>query len=105
MGEIMRTQRDTGTQKQRWQAYKAINSKRLDFLVIDPYGYPVLAVEYQGAGHYQGNAIERDAVKRAALEKASIPFIEVPAQYDQEEIEQHIRTILQASRTKRNRHN
>ena len=44
-------------------AYYAINSKRVDFLIIDPYGEPKVVVEYQGAGHYQQNSEERDLIK------------------------------------------
>lgn len=50
--------------------YACVNSKRCDFVVIDPNGYPALAIEYQGSGHYTANADERDTVKRLALEGA-----------------------------------
>ena len=58
-------------------AFRAVNSKRADMLVVDARGMPVAAIEVQGAGHYQGNARARDAVKRAALESAGVPLIEV----------------------------
>ena len=58
-------------------AFRAVNSKRADILVVDARGMPVAAIEVQGAGHYQGNARARDAVKRAALESAGVPLIEV----------------------------
>ena len=58
-------------------AFRAINSKRADILVVDARGMPVAAIEVQGAGHYQGDARARDAVKRAALESAGVPLIEV----------------------------
>lgn len=44
-----------------------INSKRLDFLVIDRIGMPAPAAEHQGHGHYQNRAFMRDAVKREAV--------------------------------------
>lgn len=56
-----------------------INSKRADFLVVDREGWPVAVIEYQGSGHYQGNAQERDAVKRTVLPRAGIRYIEVAA--------------------------
>src|SRR5262245_1947480 len=37
-------------------AFQSINGKRADILVIDSGGWPVLAIEYQGEGHYQGKA-------------------------------------------------
>lgn len=58
-------------------AYRAINSKRVDLLIIDNHGHPLHAVEYQGSGHHLGPAATRDAVKREALRKAGIGFIEV----------------------------
>lgn len=58
-------------------AHSAINSKRVDILVIDRSGRPVLALEYQGAGHYQGDAAARDAVKKEALRKAGVAYREV----------------------------
>lgn len=58
-------------------ARRKIAQKRLDFLIIDKRGQPVLAVEYHGSGHYQGNAIYRDAVKRAALQEADLTLLEI----------------------------
>jgi Protein of unknown function (DUF2726) len=58
-------------------AYWAINSKRVDFLLIDNAGTPLHAIEYQGSGHHQGNAAARDAVKKEALRKAGIGYYEV----------------------------
>jgi Protein of unknown function (DUF2726) len=58
-------------------AFRSINSKRVDILIIDQGGWPVLAIEYQGEGHYQGSAAARDAIKKEALRKAGIGYIEV----------------------------
>lgn len=62
----------SGPEESRNLAFRSINSKRLDFLVIDRIGLPALAVEYQGHGHYQNGAFMRDAVKREAVRKANI---------------------------------
>lgn len=69
LGEVIGTRSASGTEEARDLAFRSINSKRLDFLVIDRSGIPVLAVEYQGHGHYQNNAFMRDAVKREAVRK------------------------------------
>ena len=61
------------------QAYGCINSKRVDLLLVDEKCRPRHAVEYQGLGHYQGNAAARDAVKKEALRRAGIPYHEVLA--------------------------
>ena len=58
-------------------AYSSFNSKRFDLLIIDARGYPKVAIEYQGAGHYQGNAWKRDEVKRLVCKKAKIDLLEI----------------------------
>ncbi len=60
-------------------AFASINSKRVDILIVDGSGWPVAAIEYQGKGHYQGTAAARDAVKKEALRKAGIRYVEVCA--------------------------
>lgn len=60
-------------------AFYAVQRKVADFLIIDRYGHPVAVIEYQGDGHYFGNAHDRDHAKRIACKKAGIPFIEVPS--------------------------
>lgn len=67
-------------------AFRAINSKRTDFLVVDPSGYPVIAIEYQGKGHYQANALYRDTIKREVLRKADIHYHEIKDHYDEQDI-------------------
>lgn len=59
------------------RAYRAINSKRVDILIVKRDGEPVAALEYQGAGHHQANAAVRDAVKKEALRRAGIFYAEV----------------------------
>lgn len=69
------------------QAFRAINSKRVDILIVDQGSWPLLAVEFQGGGHYQGTAAFRDAVKKAALTKAGVGYVEVFPSDTAEEIE------------------
>ena len=72
-----------GRERKGWLAWMAINSKRVDFLIIDTFGHPAVAIEYHGTGHHRdGNqAAARDAVKRRALEKAGIELVEIQASY------------------------
>lgn len=58
-------------------AFFAINAKRVDFLIVDGGALPVVAIEYQGEGHYQGVAAARDAIKKEALRKAGVRYFEV----------------------------
>jgi len=58
-------------------AYFAINSKRVDLLIVDAECRPLHAVEFQGEGHHQGTAAVRDAVKKEALRRAGIGYVEL----------------------------
>ena len=59
-------------------AFFAINSKRVDLLIVDADCRPLHAVEMQGKGHHQSNnTAARDAVKREALRRAGIGYVEV----------------------------
>lgn len=71
LGEFL-TSKDT-------EAYAAINSKRVDFALMDEKCCVRHALEYQGTGHHQGSAAARDAVKKEALRKAGIGYHEVVA--------------------------
>lgn len=77
MGEVIRPKSTSASPTVRKAAYASINSKRLDFIVIDRFGHMVAAIEYQGTGHHQNNAFLRDAVKREAVRKAGVPYLEI----------------------------
>lgn len=64
-------------------AYACINSKRVDFALMDPECRVHHALEYQGSGHHLpgGAAAARDAVKKEALRRAGIGYHEVVAGY------------------------
>jgi hypothetical protein len=61
------------------EAYACINSKRVDFALMDGDCRVRQALEYQGNGHHQGSAAARDAVKKEALRKAGIGYHEIVA--------------------------
>ena len=71
LGEILRSQDS--------EAYKCINSKRVDLLIVDEECRPLHAIEYQGGGHFEGAhaTAARDAVKKEALRRAGISYVEV----------------------------
>ena len=59
-------------------AYFAVNSKRVDLLIVDADCRPLYAIEFQGKGHHTGDtAAARDAVKKEALRRAGIGYVEV----------------------------
>lgn len=60
-------------------AYRCINSKRVDMLLVDAECRPLHAIEYQGGAHHRGTAAARDAVKKEALRRAGIGYVEVVA--------------------------
>ena len=82
------------------RAYSAINSKRVDLLIVSRNGDPIAAIEYQGHGHYKGTAAARDAVKREALRKAEVRYIEVTPESGTEAMAREISRIAQAERLK-----
>ena len=88
LGEILRSPDD--------DAFRAINSKRVDILVISNSGWPLAAIEYQGEGHYQGTAYARDAVKKAALQRAGVAYLEVTPQHSADDIERDLARVMQA---------
>jgi hypothetical protein len=75
-------------------AFLSINSKRVDVLVIDRGGWPVLAVEYQGGGHFQNEAAARDAVKKEALRRAGVRYMEVMPEDSDDQISRRLRETL-----------
>ncbi len=61
-------------------AFSCVNSKRVDFALMDDHCRVRHAIEYQGSGHHSGtSAAARDAVKKEALRKAGIGYHEVVA--------------------------
>jgi hypothetical protein len=75
-------------------AFCSINSKRVDILIVDKSGWPLAAVEYQGNGHYQGAAAARDAIKKEALRKAGVRYVEITATDSAEQIRSRVREQL-----------
>ena len=63
------------------EAFRCINSKRVDLLIVDADCNPLHAIEYQGGGHFKGAhaTAARDAVKKEALRRAGIGYDEVVA--------------------------
>ena len=71
LGEILRCEDKA--------AYACINSKRVDLLIVDEECRPLHAIEYQGGAHFKGAhaTAARDAVKKEALRRAGIGYVEV----------------------------
>lgn len=96
-GEFLRLKRGEKNEEAD-RAYRSVNSKRADFVIVDAAGYPVIVVEYQGSGHYQGTAELRDAVKREALRSAGVPLVEVMPDFKKNELALTLGKILGRSR-------
>ncbi|HSC20000.1 MAG TPA: DUF2726 domain-containing protein [Rhizomicrobium sp.] len=75
-------------------AFRSVNAKRVDILVVDRGGWPVFAVEYQGRGHYQGTAAARDAIKKEALRRAGVAYLEVTPNDSEDRLRLRIREYL-----------
>lgn len=67
-------------------AHASYNSKRIDLLICDEDWLPLVAIEHQGSGHYQGNAEARDRVKRLALERAGIGLVETCQHMERDDV-------------------
>lgn len=77
-------------------AYRAVNSKRVDLLIVSPEWKALAALEYQGSGHYQSTAAARDAVKREALRRAGVRFIEMTTEHSPRDLKNEISRLARA---------
>ncbi len=73
--------------------YKAIMCKRLDFCITDKDFNPVMAIEYNGPGHYNNTYKLRDNIKKQAVEATGIDFIVIDNNNKLEKLE-YIRKLL-----------
>jgi hypothetical protein len=91
LGEILRTDDKA--------AYGCINAKRVDLLIVDEESRPLHAIEYQGGGHYKGAhaTAARDAVKKEALRRAGIGYVEVMAGDTPAELRRVVEKLVQAT--------
>ncbi|WP_144095277.1 DUF2726 domain-containing protein [Croceicoccus sediminis] len=75
-------------------AFWAINAKRIDLLIVDPECRPLHAVEFQGTGHHSSDeTAARDAVKREALRRAGIGYVEVVSGDTPAEVREMVRKL------------
>jgi len=89
LGEILRCEDK--------DAYLCINSKRVDLLIVDDECKPIHAIEYQGGGHFKGAhaTAARDAVKKEALRRAGIGYVEVVAGDTPAELRRVVERVVQ----------
>ena len=80
-------------------AYACINSKRVDLLIVDEECRPLHAIEYQGGAHYKGAhaTAARDAVKKEALRRAGIGYVEVVPGDTPAELRRVVERLVQRS--------
>lgn len=82
LGEVLSSPDEAG--------FRAINAKRTDLLIVSERSMPIAAIEYQGEGHWQGSAPARDAVKKEALRRAGVGYIEITADHGPEDVRREI---------------
>ena len=81
-------------------AFLAINSKRVDLLIVDADCRPLHAVEFHGTGHHKGlEAAARDAVKKEALRRAGIGYVEVVSGDTQGDLRNRVRALVRSATT------
>ena len=90
LGEILRCEDKA--------AYGCINSKRIDLLIVDADCKPIHAIEYQGGRHFKGAhaTAARDAVKKEALRRAGIGYVEVVAGDTPAELRRVVERLVRA---------
>ena len=75
-------------------AFWAINAKRVDLLIVDGDCRPLHAVEFQGTGHHGSpETAARDAIKKEALRRAGIGYVEVVSGNTPSEVRDMIRKL------------
>jgi hypothetical protein len=80
---------------QNKDAFWAINAKRVDLLIIDKDCRPLHVIEFQGTGHHTGlEAAARDAVKKEALRRAGIGYVEVVSGDTPTEVREMVRKLV-----------
>lgn len=86
--------------KAQERAFSAYRGKRVDFLLIDASGLPMLAVEYNGTGHdLSDDAEDRMKVKRRVLERVGLPLLEIPAKTTKAEVKRRVDAMLKVSKS------
>jgi len=92
LGEILRCEDK--------DAYACINAKRVDLLIVDEECRPLHAIEYQGGAHFKGahHTAARDAVKKEALRRAGIGYVEVVAGDTPAELRRVVERLTQKGR-------
>jgi hypothetical protein len=61
------------------EANAVVGEHRVDMLIVSARHLPVAALDYQPLGQLKDDSALRDAIKREALRRADIPFLEVRA--------------------------
>jgi len=82
------------------EAFWAINAKRVDLLIVDSTCKPLHAVEFQGSGHHLSKeAAARDAIKKEALRRAGIGYIEVQTGDTPSDVKAMVQKLVRQSQT------
>lgn len=82
------------------EAFKAINIKRTDFVIVDARGFPLALIEYHGEGHYgndndkRNEVIMNDQVKKIVCDKIGIGYIKVIPDYDESDLGRDLSIII-----------
>ncbi|MBS9778556.1 MAG: DUF2726 domain-containing protein [Gammaproteobacteria bacterium] len=71
---------------QNKKLYMDINSKRVDFVLVEKNYLPHIVIEIHGQGHYSNSATKRDIIKRNAIESAGIHYLPIAVGSEEEVI-------------------
>ena len=95
LGELIQPRPSSATETARKDAYASINSKRLDFAIIDRHGCRASPVS-SSRRHYHHKTFMRDAVKREALRRAGVELVEVQAKWEPQTLASQVKGVLKS---------
>lgn len=68
------------------EGYYAMQSKRADFCITDKNFNPIMAVEFNGSGHYGNDYQNRDEIKKIVTASAGIQYVAITPQNEKEQL-------------------
>ena len=76
------------------QANDAIRDQRVDLLIVSARQLPIAAIEYQPLGQVHDDAAVHDAVKREALRRADVLYIQIRPSDGSDVLREHLRRLV-----------
>ncbi|MEM9098894.1 MAG: DUF2726 domain-containing protein [Pseudomonadota bacterium] len=82
--------------RKKLAAFNKIMAKRFDFVIADRSANAVMAIEYNGSGHYRNKWKKRDQIKSAACKLAGLPLLVIEAPDTFEDVRAEFERIVRS---------